>query len=159
MKEFNHFAKAVLWLIVSLVSVSTYARLSDSKDYAPTDWIRAMSVNDNSLWLATEGGLVKFDTKTGETTIYNRTNAPIPEDNILSVACNGSSVWFGTRKMGVAKLEKTPSPHSILPLAACVPNNTTCSSPLTAKETYGWAVCWLSISTTETIGLLSPYLI
>lgn len=65
MKEFNHFAKAVLWLIVSLVSVSTYARLSDSKDYAPTDWIRAMSVNGNSLWLATEGGLVKFDKKIG----------------------------------------------------------------------------------------------
>ena len=121
MKEFNHFAKAVLWLIVSLVSVSTYARLSDSKDYAPTDWIRAMSVNGNSLWLATEGGLVKFDTKTGETTIYNRTNAPIPEDNILSLACNGSSVWFGTRKMGVAKLEKNTITAFYSPVSGMCP--------------------------------------
>ena len=121
MKEFNHFAKAVLWLIVSLVSVSTYARLSDSKDYAPTDCIRAMSVNGNSLWLATEGGLVKFDTKTGETTIYNRTNAPIPEDNILSVACNGSSVWFGTRKMGVAKLEKNTVTAFYSPVSGICP--------------------------------------
>ena len=98
----------MVWMCLSsaLLGISqTSAQLSDWKNYTSTDCIRNMAVKDNVLWLATEGGLVKYDSDTRQTTIYNRANASIPENDVLSVTSNGGCVWLGTNNKGVAQIE------------------------------------------------------
>lgn len=105
MKKLSIAVKTALLFVISIMATGANAQLSEWENYTSTDWIRGMAIKDNALWLATEGGLVKFNTNTGETTIYNRANAPVPENDILSVACNGNTVWLGTNRKGIAKLE------------------------------------------------------
>lgn len=105
MKGLTNFIRTAFLLLTSFVAANTSAQLSEWRNITSTNWIKGMTINGNSLWLATEGGLVKYNTNTGETKFYNRANTPIPENNILSVSCNDRSVWFGTYKSGVGKLE------------------------------------------------------
>lgn len=105
MKGLTNLIRTALLLLVSFMAANASAQLSGWKNITSTNWIKRMAINGNSLWLATEGGLVMYNTNTGESKFYNRANTPVPENNILSVSCDDRSVWFGTSKSGVAKLE------------------------------------------------------
>ena len=41
------------------------------------------------IWTGTNGGLVKIDKTSGETTFYNRANSGLPDNEVYSIAING----------------------------------------------------------------------
>jgi signal transduction histidine kinase/ligand-binding sensor domain-containing protein len=58
---------------------------------------------DGYLWLATEGGLVRFDGMTFQT--FGRSNQPaFTSDDVCCLAANGGALWFGTAD-GVLRLQ------------------------------------------------------
>jgi len=63
--------------------------------------------DDGNVWIATNGGLIKYNKRTGESTIHTRASSNLPDNFLLSVHCsNDGAVWTGGKYYGVGKLTK-----------------------------------------------------
>ncbi|MDF2437002.1 MAG: two component regulator propeller domain protein [Bacteroidota bacterium] len=62
----------------------------------PTN-IYSAALENNFIWVASSGGIVKLDTNSGVSTFYNEFNSGLPTPNVFSVAVDlASNKWFGT---------------------------------------------------------------
>lgn len=58
-----------------------------------------------NLWIATRGGLQKYDIAKNKYILYNsRTDPALPIDNVLTVCMDGNDLWIGTENGGLCKL-------------------------------------------------------
>ncbi|NJO18043.1 MAG: hypothetical protein HC877_20635 [Thioploca sp.] len=70
------------------------------------EWITALvlSVEGNTLWIATDGGLEKLDVSTGNRRIFTREDG-LPENSIETLVDDThGGLWIGTFKSGLAHL-------------------------------------------------------
>lgn len=59
--------------------------------------INSIAEDGDFLWLATDGGLVKYEKSTGNKVFYNRSNSNLPYNYVTSVAVEGNgNIWIGT---------------------------------------------------------------
>jgi ligand-binding sensor domain-containing protein len=73
----------------------------------PHSDIYDIAIDDSSnKWIATGGGLAKFNGTTWK--VYNTDNSKIPSDRLLSIAIdNSGNKWIGTRNKGLVKFDNT----------------------------------------------------
>lgn len=53
------------------------------------------------LWMATDGGLLKYNKNSGEIKKYTKANADLPGNRLSSIVINGKTLWLGTRYEGI----------------------------------------------------------
>ena len=79
---------------------------SSWENYSFSQRVTGIDFNGNDIWISTQGGLVKYNKKTGDKAFYNRANANLPDNNLLSIFCNtNGDVWVGGKHYGVGKFD------------------------------------------------------
>lgn len=70
--------------------------------------IYAIADGVDDVWFGTEGGLVRYQKRSGKWFYYDRTNSELPCNRVLSFALDQDNrVWVGTRHNGVARFDGT----------------------------------------------------
>jgi ligand-binding sensor domain-containing protein len=99
--------KAILILITLFINIiNTHAQTTYWYNYTSGNYITSIVQDDNIVWIATGGGLVKVDLQAGDTTFFNATNSGIPQNAIhcMDIAPNGV-LWVGTASTGLASFD------------------------------------------------------
>jgi|GEM_PF-3394372 len=66
--------------------------------YTSGQKINDMALDGQYVWAATNGGMVRYDKQSGQSTFYNRANSALPINEIFSVAIGADGTrWLGTR--------------------------------------------------------------
>ncbi|HET6992798.1 MAG TPA: two-component regulator propeller domain-containing protein, partial [Bacteroidia bacterium] len=95
------------------LSIFILAFLFAEKISAQNNWLNytdgrtvfKMVSEGNVLWIATSGGVLRYDTITHNRTYYNRGNSPLPHDIVHGLAIDAQgNKWFGTND-GLAKFD------------------------------------------------------
>lgn len=97
-----------LLIIIITICVNFPCLLSQAypswENYSFSQRVTGIDFNGNDIWISTQGGLVKYNKKTGDKTYYNRANANLPDNNLLNVFCNtNGDVWVGGKYYGIGK--------------------------------------------------------
>ena len=96
--------RIILLLLTALV-LNAHAQLTDWENYTTNGWIRQMAQDGENLWLATNGGLVKYNKQTGEHKLFTHSNSGLCSNDLLSVACHGGKVLVGSNYDGVSEFD------------------------------------------------------
>ncbi len=65
-----------------------------------------MAQDGNDLWIGHLSGLIKMDMTTGAKTYYNKSNSPLPENYIKSIAVDHNGIkWIGTWGSGIVSFD------------------------------------------------------
>lgn len=96
-------------LIIITVCFSLTDLLSQAypswENYSFSQRVTGIDFMNNDVWITTQGGLVKYNKKTGEKTFYNRANANLPDNNLLGVFCSkNGDVWISSKYYGIGRL-------------------------------------------------------
>lgn len=92
-----------LSIIFSIFLSAGFAQNPEWLNYTNGDWVSALIEEGNYIWAGTNGGLVKINKTSGETTFYNRANSGLPSNRVYSIAIDGSgNKWIGTGGGGFA---------------------------------------------------------
>ncbi|MAT58772.1 MAG: hypothetical protein CMF23_12440 [Ignavibacteriae bacterium] len=84
-----------------------YSQNPEWISYSSGKIIRATAIEGDSIWVGTNGGLVKLNKLTGETIFYNKSNSGLPDNDVISIAIDESgNKWIGTYG-GLAKYDGT----------------------------------------------------
>lgn len=98
----------ILFCILSAVLMSSRVsgQVSQWKMFTNGNYITDIEADADTVWVGTEGGLVKIVKPTGETTFYNKLNSGLPDNYILTVevAPDGKK-WIGTATGGLSILD------------------------------------------------------
>lgn len=92
-----------LLLLVLLFQLSLLVNAQQWDLYTAGNTIKCMTQQADTLWVATNGELVKINTQNNNSTFYNKTNSPFM-GTITCLASRTNQLWIGTDN-GLAKLE------------------------------------------------------
>lgn len=98
----QHYVQVFAVLLFLTGWLGTAPSVRAQQDLTWTYYTNGAQVNDiaqdgTTLWIATNGGLVQFDTSTEQKTFYNVGNSALTENDILSVVVDADgTVWAGT---------------------------------------------------------------
>lgn len=68
--------------------------------------VTGIEIEGNNLWISTQGGLIKYNKKTGEKSFYNRANANLPDNDLVGVCSrDDNTIWVSTSYYGIGKIE------------------------------------------------------
>lgn len=89
--------KKTLFFALLLLLSSLTAQISPWVNYTYNSSVRAIAREGNILWIGTTGGLVRYDTTTGDKAYYNVSNSGIPYNyvNAIAIDANGTK-WIGS---------------------------------------------------------------
>ena len=91
-------------LIFSLLNI-TFSQNPEWMNFTAGNYVKAIAIEGNYVWVGTTGGLVKIDKTTGNTIFYNRSNSGLPSDLVLAITIDGQgNKWIGTGE-GVSKFD------------------------------------------------------
>lgn len=77
--------------------VFLFAQNNTWKNYSTSTMINEIAYHGTDTWIATDGGVVQYNTITGETNFYDRANSELPFNNITSIAIDQNGTrWLGT---------------------------------------------------------------
>ena len=95
--------KQILFIIFILFMQNLYSQNPEWISYSSGKIIRATAIEGDSIWVGTNGGLVKLNKLTGETIFYNKSNSGLPDNDVISIAIDESgNKWIGTIGGGLA---------------------------------------------------------
>ncbi len=84
---------------------STFAQNPEWINFTAGNYVQAVAVEGNYIWVATTLGLVKLDKTTGIITCYNELNSGLPGNYVTAIAIDGQgNKWIGTFR-GLAKFD------------------------------------------------------
>ncbi len=97
MKVKSSFFKRCLFVLLVVISSKGFTQNPIWMNYTNGDVINDIATSGNSLWIATSGGLVKYDKVTDQVTFFNKGNSGIPRNEIsaMDVEPNGN-LWMIT---------------------------------------------------------------
>jgi ligand-binding sensor domain-containing protein len=101
--------KTLIVMFYSLVSLSAlYAKNPEWVNYTNGQYVPSLAIEGDNVWIGTNGGLVKLNKTTGEELFFNRGNSGLPDNEVTSIAIDGSgNKWIGTGSGGLAKFDGT----------------------------------------------------
>ncbi|MCK4662361.1 MAG: T9SS type A sorting domain-containing protein [Bacteroidales bacterium] len=89
----------VLLFIIPLCSFSQHPAWTN---YTNTDKVFDILIDGEYLWVATDGGLYKYNKTTEQYTFYNRANANLPDNHLRSlVKDKAGKLWLTTQYYGI----------------------------------------------------------
>ncbi len=97
--------RQLLLIFISALMLSDYgaAQASSWENYTNMRMINQMLIQNDTCWIATEGGLVKYIIPEFEKQVYKRSNSDIPGNFITSVCLDSNNIlWIGTYDAGAA---------------------------------------------------------
>lgn len=78
----------------------------DWENHVNTHKVKSILVDGDYLWLATNGGLVKYNKTTGENIFYNKGNSYIPDNFINNLVKDAKgNIWFTCHFNGIAMFD------------------------------------------------------
>lgn len=104
--------RTITTILALLITLACAAPIAASNG----DWLKLTNGNHvtdiaadgDVLWVASKGGLVKWDRASDEKTFYNTLNSGLPSDKVEAIAVNGDgSIWIGTYDQGIALFDGT----------------------------------------------------
>ena len=102
--------KNIYLLLVAAISLAFRVDAQNPQwlNYANCDQIKTMAEEGNTMWIGTNGNLVKINKTTGEHTSYNAANSGLPGNTINSVVIdNFGNKWIGVWGGGLVKFDNT----------------------------------------------------
>jgi ligand-binding sensor domain-containing protein len=100
--------KLLLFSLLMLLINPLYAQNPEWINYTHSSCISCNVADGDFVWIGTDGGLAKIDTKNGNTIFYNRGNSGLPDNWVNSIAIDASgNKWIGTTWGGLAKFDET----------------------------------------------------
>jgi len=97
----NHFIlnlkriimKKYLLMTLFYLPATLFSQSPQWKNYTPGHDIKDMSWGDHALYIATEGGIVRYDTLTGNSTFINRATDFIPSNSIQALSYHNGKLY------------------------------------------------------------------
>jgi len=75
-------------------------------DFTNTDEVYDVTFQENYIWIATSGGLIKQNQITGEQNLYTKANSNLPSNDISALCVDKYGIlWIGTWNDGLAKFD------------------------------------------------------
>jgi len=96
--------KIVLVFVLFFTILPVCAQLSDWQNINSLRWIRKMYMQNDNLWITTNGGIIKYNIESKEYSILNKANNSLPSNNVIAITCHDDDTWFGTKDKGFAKM-------------------------------------------------------
>ena len=85
-----------------IISSFLFAQYPNWENITNTNKITSLYNDNDTLWIGTFGGLVKYNKKTGESYCYNRANAGLPINNILDLRKDSkNNLWISGLFYGI----------------------------------------------------------
>jgi ligand-binding sensor domain-containing protein len=96
----------LFYLITILEYNQVFSQYPGWRNYTCVDKVFDILNDGSTIWIVTNGGLVKFD-KTNETsTYYNHANAGLPDNHLRSLAIDKSeNIWVSSQYYGIGKFD------------------------------------------------------
>lgn len=92
--------------IFFLCTFAGYAQTPEWINFTYGEQVFDLIQKGDDLWIATGGGLVRFERKTERLTWYTTGSSNLPENKILSVARDSlGAIWVGTQHNGVGRFD------------------------------------------------------
>lgn len=89
--------RIVLIALSTLILVSLYAQADQWQHFTYSGAIFSVAFEGNYSWIGTGFGLVKYNNLNGTKEFFDKSNSPLPDSRINSIAiAPDGSVWFGT---------------------------------------------------------------
>lgn len=92
----------IIWLMgIGILSGQTN---SAWLNYTSSEKVCNIKVRGNDVWLATLGGLVKYDKTTGEKNYYTKASSGLPSNHVVDLDFDQTgSLWVSTKYNGIGK--------------------------------------------------------
>ena len=98
--------KIILFIKIFIIITPGFAQ--DWINYTNYNSVYEIMNQQEALWIATHGGLVKFIKQSEKIEYYNRANSGIPDNFVNSLAIDSTgNVWTGTHRYGIGKFNGT----------------------------------------------------
>ena len=95
---------SLLFLIIIFLLLSSFTHCQDTvwTNYTYTGKLMDILADSNYLWIATDGGLIKYNKLTEECNTYNRANVNLPDNHLRSLAKDREGdIWLSTHYGGI----------------------------------------------------------
>ncbi|MBK7212244.1 MAG: T9SS type A sorting domain-containing protein [Bacteroidales bacterium] len=93
--------KIALFFLFAFVSTAVSAQYPDWKFFSEATCIHAIASEPGYLWAGSYTGLMKIDKSTGERTLYDKTNTPMPDAWVSQIAIDSKGAkWIGSWRKG-----------------------------------------------------------
>ncbi len=90
--------RQLLLTLICFCFTSLPAQTPNFVHYTSTRTVNDIVSDGQYVWAATNGGVVRYDLLTEQTTYYNRGNSGLPMNEVLSIAIGpDETIWMGTR--------------------------------------------------------------
>ncbi|MBK8944882.1 MAG: T9SS type A sorting domain-containing protein [Ignavibacteriae bacterium] len=99
--------KIIIWFIfILLINSFIYSQNSKWINYTYGNRINEITTDNDTVWVATRGGLVKINQINGETIFFNRGNSGIQSNLILTIAIDSKgNKWVGSYDAGISMFD------------------------------------------------------
>ena len=93
----------IFLIVVFAIAFFTNAQNPQWINYTNGDEISSLTIDNNSVWIGTYGGLVLHDINTNNQEFYNKANSGLPNNYITATAVEDDEVkWIGIWGAGLA---------------------------------------------------------
>ena len=93
-------------MIINIFILFLYGLAQEWINYTNYNSVYEIMNQQDVLWIATHGGLVKFIKQSEEIEYYNRANSGIPDNFVNSLAMDSTgNIWIGTHRYGIGKFD------------------------------------------------------
>lgn len=102
----TNLRRAILIASLMLSPVAAFSQSGEWAGYSGKEMISRILNDGKYLWVATNSGLLKLNTETEETVVYNRDNSGLPDNHLRSIAKDREgNLWVTTQFNGIAKFD------------------------------------------------------
>ena len=107
MKKLSYYFSLKALVVILLAYTLAYPQNQESRNYSNSGYVHALATEGNYIWAGTSDGLVKIDKISSVPNFYDKSNSGLPDNDVRSIAIDGSgNVWIGTCG-GLAKYDGT----------------------------------------------------
>jgi ligand-binding sensor domain-containing protein len=98
--------RTLLFSLLLLLNFAVKASSPQWINYTSQSTARKIYDHNGALWIATLGGVVKYDKTTGDKTYFNKANAGIPSNMVEDITSDDAgNIWIGTYDAGIAMFD------------------------------------------------------
>lgn len=81
----------------------SFAQTPEWMNFTAGNYIQALAIEGDYIWVGTSSGIVKLNMLTGEKVNYNKANSGLPSSGVTAIAIDRQgNKWIGTEWDGLA---------------------------------------------------------